>query len=196
MRLLIFGPQGAGKGTQAALLSNNLQVPHVSTGDIFRANLSTGTPLGLQAKKYMDRGELVPDAITRAMVADRLAEADAVVGFLLDGFPRNISQAIWFNALLDERRHELDAVLMLVAPDEVLIERMLLRGRADDTTAAISRRLAIYHEETLPLLDLYRDKVIEVDGIGEIEEVQDRILSALGHRELIRGKSAAVGHRA
>lgn len=186
MRLLIVGPQGAGKGTQAALLASNLQVPHVSTGDIFRANISAGTALGVEAKGYMDRGDLVPDEITRGMVADRVAEADAAAGFMLDGFPRNIAQAQWLSALLADRGEDLDAVVVLTAPDAELVQRMLLRGRADDTEEAIARRLAIYYAETEPLLEYYADKVVRVDGVGDVAEVQQRILSALG-----RGADAA-----
>ncbi|AZI58677.1 adenylate kinase [Nakamurella antarctica] len=184
MRLLIIGPQGAGKGTQAALLAEHLHVPHVSTGDLFRANVGHGTELGLQAQKFMDAGNLVPDTITSAMVADRLAEPDAT-GFLLDGFPRNLSQAEWFDSLCEERGLVLDAVLLLTAPDEVLLERMMARGRADDTEAAISRRLSIYHTETTPLLDHYGPKVVRVDGVGAIEDVQNRILVALGREDLL-----------
>lgn len=184
MRLLIIGPQGAGKGTQAALLAQGLHVPHISTGDIFRINVGRGTELGLQAQKFMDAGELVPDTITSAMVADRLAEPDAT-GFLLDGFPRNIPQAQWFDNLLSERSVELDAVLLLTAPDEVLMERMMARGRADDTESAIGRRLSIYHTETTPLLDHYGAKVVRVDGVGAIGDVQERILKALGRDDLI-----------
>jgi adenylate kinase len=179
MRVLIVGPQGAGKGTQAALLCQNLKVPHISTGDIFRANGKAGTELGLLAKKYMDAGELVPDEVTSAMVAARLAEPDAEPGFLLDGFPRTVPQAQWLAELLAGRGQKLDAVLLVDAPDEVLTERMLARGRADDTTDAIARRLELYHSETTPLLEHYADLLVSVNGVGEIDEVQQRVLSAL-----------------
>ena len=155
MRVLIVGPQGAGKGTQATLLAQNLKVPHISTGDIFRANATAGTELGALAKKYMDAGELVPDEVTSAMVKARLEESDVDGGFLLDGFPRTVPQAQWLGGVLHENEHDLDAVLLLDAPDDVLMERMLARGRADDTAEAISRRLALYHSETKPLLDYY-----------------------------------------
>jgi adenylate kinase len=179
MRVLIVGPQGAGKGTQATLLAQNLQVPHISTGDIFRANATAGTELGALAKKYMDAGELVPDEVTSAMVKARLEESDADGGFLLDGFPRTVPQAEWLGGVLHENDHDLDAVLLLEAPDDVLLERMLARGRADDTAEAISRRLALYHSETTPLLEFYARILVAVDGVGAVEEVQERALAAL-----------------
>ena len=179
MRVLIVGPQGAGKGTQATLLAKNLQVPHISTGDIFRANATAGTELGALAKKYMDAGDLVPDEVTSAMVKARLAESDVDGGFLLDGFPRTVPQAQWLGDVLHENEHDLDAVLLLDAPDDVLMERMLARGRADDTAEAISRRLALYHSETKPLLDYYSNILVAVNGVGAVDEVQERALSAL-----------------
>jgi adenylate kinase len=179
MRVLIVGPQGAGKGTQATLLAQNLQVPHISTGDIFRANATAGTDLGALAKKYMDAGELVPDEVTSAMVKARLEESDVDGGFLLDGFPRTVPQAQWLGGVLHENEHDLDAVLLLDAPDDVLMERMLARGRADDTAEAISRRLALYHSETKPLLDFYANILVAVNGVGPVEEVQERALAAL-----------------
>ena len=179
MRVLIVGPQGAGKGTQATLLAQNLQVPHISTGDIFRANATAGTDLGALAKKYMDAGELVPDEVTSAMVKARLEKSDVDGGFLLDGFPRTVPQAQWLGGVLHENEHDLDAVLLLDAPDDVLMERMLARGRADDTAEAISRRLALYHSETKPLLDYYANILVAVNGVGPVEEVQERALAAL-----------------
>ncbi len=179
MRVLIVGPQGAGKGTQAALLADNLQIPHISTGDIFRANVTAGTELGVLAKKYMDGGDLVPDEVTSAMVKARLAEPDADAGFLLDGFPRTVPQAQWLDGVLHENAHDLNAVLLLDAPDDVLMERMLARGRADDTAEAISRRLELYHTETKPLLDHYAAKLVSINGVGPVDEVQQRALTAL-----------------
>jgi len=179
MRLLIVGPQGAGKGTQATLLAESLGIPHVSTGEIFRANLAGGTELGKLAKKYMDAGELVPDEVTQEMVSDRVAQSDARPGFLLDGFPRNIPQAKWLTELLDGMESPIDVVVLLTAPDQVLLDRMLTRGRTDDTAEAISRRLNIYHRETTPLIDYYDGRVIHVDGVGAVDEVHERVLGAV-----------------
>jgi adenylate kinase len=179
MRLLIVGPQGAGKGTQAALLAESLGIPHVSTGDLFRANLAGGTELGMLVKKYVDSGELVPDEVTQDMVADRVSQPDAEPGFLLDGFPRNITQADWLTAMLDGRHAPIERVVLLTAPDQVLLDRMLSRGRADDTVEAITRRLDIYHRETTPLIDYYDGRVVHVDGVGEVDEVHQRVLEAV-----------------
>lgn len=179
MRLLIIGPQGAGKGTQAALLRDELGVPQVSTGDLFRANISAGTELGKRAQSYMKAGELVPDSVTEDMVADRLAQADAAAGFLLDGFPRNIAQADWLAKLLASRGTPIQAVVLLTAPDEVLTERMRARGRADDTPEAIRKRLDIYYSETQPLADFYQGRVLRIDGVGEIDTIHSRIMDAL-----------------
>ncbi len=180
MRVLIVGPQGSGKGTQATLLAGNLNIPHISTGDIFRANVGAGTELGVLARKYMDAGELVPDEVTVAMVAARFDEPDASKGFLLDGFPRTVGQANKLADILSERGEDVDKVLLLDVPDDVLMERMLARGRADDTAEAISRRLELYHSETKPLLDYYADKLVTIDGVGTVDEVQQRALAALG----------------
>jgi adenylate kinase len=177
VRLVLVGPPGAGKGTQAVRLAERLQVPHVSTGDLFRANLSAQTPLGLEAQRYMDQGTLVPDEVTVAMVRERLSEDDAAKGFILDGFPRNVSQADALDELLNG--DPLDAVVSLEVPEDVLVERMLGRGRADDTEDVIRRRQQVYRDETAPLLDHYRDQLVIVDAVGEVEEITDRILSAL-----------------
>ncbi|MTD14390.1 adenylate kinase [Nakamurella sp. YIM 132087] len=179
MRLLIVGPQGAGKGTQAELLTKAVGIPHVSTGDLFRANISGNTPLGQKVKAIMDAGQLVPDEVTQDMLVDRLAQPDAEVGFLLDGFPRNISQASWLEGVLAERGTPIKCVLLVDAPDEVLRERMTARGRSDDTPESIDRRLAIYHAETSPLIEFYGEKVARIDGVGEIHEVQERIRKAI-----------------
>ncbi|MEO7125089.1 MAG: adenylate kinase [Nakamurella sp.] len=184
MRLLIIGPQGAGKGTQAALIVDGLGIPHVSTGDLFRANIGAGTDLGLRAQSYMNAGDLVPDSVTQDMVADRLTQDDAAPGFLLDGFPRNIAQARWLTDLLDERGTPVQAVVVLTAPDEVLTERMLARGRADDTHEAIQKRLDIYYSETQPLVDFYQEQVVSIDGVGDVDAVHARIMSALGGIDL------------
>ncbi|WP_298456363.1 adenylate kinase [uncultured Cellulomonas sp.] len=187
-RLVIMGPQGSGKGTQAARLSQRLGVPAISTGDIFRANVKGGTELGNQAKAIMDAGDLVPDSITNAMVRDRLAEPDAAEGFILDGYPRNAAQVQALDAVLAERGETLDAVIELGADREELLNRLAGRaaaeGRTDDTAEAISRRLAIYAEHTAPLTGAYaqRDLLVTVDGIGDIDEVTERLMSALGSR--------------
>jgi adenylate kinase len=179
MRMLIIGPQGAGKGTQAALLTAELGIPHVSTGDLFRANIAAGTELGILVKGILDSGHLVPDEITQQMLGDRLTEPDAEPGFLLDGFPRNIPQADWLTATLAQRGTPIDRVIVLIAPDVELIERMLARGRADDTVEAIRKRLDIYHAETRPLVSYYGDLVVEIDGVGSIDDVHHRIMTAV-----------------
>ena len=180
MRLLIIGPQGAGKGTQADLLAKAFGVPHVSTGDLFRANISQGTELGRLAQRYTDAGALVPDEVTQDMVIDRFGQSDAVDGFLLDGFPRTIAQANWLDETLAASDLRIDKVILLTAPDEVLTERMVSRGRSDDTPEAIRTRLDLYHRETTPLIEHYSDRVVHVDGVGAIEDVQWRIREALG----------------
>jgi adenylate kinase len=149
VRLVLVGPPGAGKGTQAAVLSEKLGVPHISTGDLFRANIGNSTPLGQKAKSYMDAGELVPDEVTNEMVRDRLGDEDAAQGFLLDGYPRNTAQAEVLSGILGEKED------------------------------VIRRRLAVYHEETEPILGYYQDKVIKIDAMGSIEEITGRALEAL-----------------
>ncbi len=180
MRLVLVGPPGAGKGTQAAVLSDRLGVPHISTGDLFRENIGNSTPLGQKAKSYLDAGELVPDEITNEMVRQRLDESDAQGGFLLDGFPRNTSQADVLAELLAERGTDLDAVLQFDVPEEELVKRLMERGRADDTEDIIRRRLAVYDSETAPLLDYYRDKLVHVNAVGSIEDITSRALAAIG----------------
>jgi adenylate kinase len=187
-RLVIMGPQGSGKGTQAARLAERLGVPAISTGDIFRANVKGGTDLGNQAKAIMDAGDLVPDSLTNAMVRDRLAEPDAAEGFILDGYPRNAAQVEALDAVLASRGAGLDAVLELTADMDELLARLARRaqveGRADDTAEAISRRLGIYAEQTAPLTDGYaaRGLLVTVDGIGPVDEVTERLVAALGAR--------------
>ncbi|WP_068163638.1 adenylate kinase [Rhodococcus phenolicus] len=180
MRLVLLGPPGAGKGTQAAILSEKLGVPAISTGDLFRANIGQGTPLGVEAKKYIDAGELVPAEITNNMVRERLAEPDAAHGFLLDGFPRSVEQAKELENILKDLGVALDGVLSFVIDEDVVVGRMLARGRADDTEDVIRNRLRVYREETAPLLDYYSDAIITVDAIGEVEEINGRALAALG----------------
>ncbi|KHL17150.1 adenylate kinase [Mumia flava] len=184
MRLLFMGPPGAGKGTQATLLAEKLGIPHISTGDIFRANVSEGTELGRKAQSYMDKGEYVPDEVTNAMVRDRLAADDARVGFLLDGYPRTVDQVDTLDAILADLGESLEAVVELVVDREELIARLLKRaetsGRTDDTEEVIRHRQEVY-EQTTPLLSVYRDRglLVQVDGVGDVDDVQARILSAL-----------------
>jgi adenylate kinase len=180
VRLVLLGPPGAGKGTQAAILSEKLGVPAISTGDLFRANIGQGTPLGLEAKKYIDAGELVPAEITNNMVRARLAEPDAANGFLLDGFPRSVEQARELEAILKDLDTQLDGVLSFDIDEDVVVERMLARGRADDTEDVIRNRLRVYREETAPLLDYYADSLVTVDAVGEVDEINARALAALG----------------
>ena len=179
MRLVILGPPGAGKGTQAELLSEALGIPHISTGDLFRANISQGTPVGLEAKKYLDAGNLVPSEITVDMVRARLAEPDAVKGFLLDGFPRSTEQADALVEILSNLDESLDGVLSLEVDADVVVERMLARGRADDTEDVIRNRLSVYETETAPLLEYYAGQIKTIDAVGDVQEVHQRILGAI-----------------
>lgn len=180
MRLVLLGPPGAGKGTQAALLSDNLSVPHISTGDLFRANIGEGTPLGIEAKQYMDAGELVPTEVTARMVESRLQEVDAAEGFLLDGFPRTVEQAEILAALLEKSGLALDGVLNFRVDEDVVVERMLARGRADDNEETIRTRLRVYRDETAPLINHYGDAIINIEAEGGVEEINARVLKALG----------------
>jgi adenylate kinase len=185
MRLLIMGPPGAGKGTQAVVLASALGVPHISTGDIFRANVSAGTPLGEEAQRYMDAGEYVPDSITNAMVRDRISHDDCQPGFLLDGYPRTLEQVNELDMMLVSDGNRLDRVLELTVDTEEVVDRLLKRaqeqGRADDTADVIRRRLEVYFDQTAPLVAVYRERgiLLQVDGAGDVAEVSERILSAL-----------------
>lgn len=184
-RMLIIGPPGAGKGTQAVRISEELGIPAISTGDIFRANIKGQTPLGEEAKRYIDAGDLVPDSVTNRMVRDRLAETDTADGFLLDGYPRNATQVEELDAILAELGQELDVVLKLTADRDELVERLLGRaqkeGRTDDTEDVIRHRLDVYDAETAAVVDVYdrRGIVREVDGLGSVDEVSQRIMAAL-----------------
>jgi adenylate kinase len=182
VRLVLVGPPGAGKGTQAVRLAQRLDVPHISTGDLFRANLEARTPLGEKAKRYMDAGDLVPDEVTVEMVRERLAEDDAAKGFILDGFPRNVPQAHKLTEMLDDAGSQLDAVVALDVPEDVLVARLLGRGRADDTEDVIRRRQQVYRSETAPLLEHYAEQLVPVNAVGEVEEITDRIVDALDAR--------------
>ena len=184
-RMVLLGPPGAGKGTQAARIAERLGIPAISTGDIFRANVAGATELGTQAKAYMDKGEYVPDSITNAMVADRIAQADCANGFLLDGYPRTTAQVGELDSMLKAAGLALDVVVEITADAEAVVARLLKRageqGRADDTEPVIRRRLEVYAESTAPLADLYaeRDLLVQVDGMGEIDAVTSRIMEAL-----------------
>jgi adenylate kinase len=189
MRLLIMGPPGAGKGTQAVDLAARVGGAHISTGDIFRANVSAGTPLGLEAKKYMDAGQYVPDSVTNNMVRDRLAQDDAQA-FVLDGYPRTADQVTELDGILADLGAKLDGVIELVVADrEELVQRMIKRaetsGRADDTEEVIRHRQDVYDQETAALVPIYRERGLlhEVDGIGSIEEVAKRIADVVDSLE-------------
>ncbi len=180
MRIVLLGPPGAGKGTQAQKLAEKLQIPQISTGDLFRYNISNGTELGLEAKKYLDAGDLVPATLTNALVDDRLDDEDAAAGFILDGFPRSVEQAEALAEMLQKRNLSLDAVLEFRVPEDELVTRLKGRGRADDTEDVIRNRFNVYRDETAPLLDFYRDSLITVDAVGELDDVFARALKALG----------------
>ncbi|WP_022889744.1 adenylate kinase [Agromyces italicus] len=189
-RFLIVGPQGSGKGTQGVLVAAAFGVPQVATGDIFRANVAGGTELGKRVQVIIEAGDLVPDALTSELVRDRLAQADAAEGFLLDGYPRNRGQVDDLDAFLTGRGEALDAVIELEVPRDESISRLTQRaveqGRTDDTEEVIANRLAIYERETAPILDVYRERglVVRIDGVGTLAEVTERIFEALAARGL------------
>ena len=187
-RLLLIGPPGAGKGTQAVKLAETFGIPAISTGDIFRENVKNETELGKQAKAFMDRGEYVPDSLTNALVRDRLTWDDAKNGFLLDGYPRTEDQVNELDEILKDAGQSLNAVVLITADTDEVVRRLLGRaaeqGRADDTDDVLRRRLEVYAEQTAPLINIYshRNLVAEVDGLGAVDEVTGRILSALADR--------------
>ncbi|WP_030148007.1 adenylate kinase [Mycetocola saprophilus] len=190
-RLLIVGPQGSGKGTQGVEIAGLLNIPAISTGDMFRANIGGETELGLKIKAVIEAGNLVDDALTGEVVRDRLSQEDAAAGFLLDGYPRNLVQVADLDAFLTARGESLDLVVELVVPREESITRLVARaaeqGRSDDTEEVISNRLKIYEEQTTPILDVYRERgiVAEVDGVGSIADVLARITEVLRERDLL-----------
>ena len=205
MRLVLVGPPGAGKGTQAQFLAAHYLIPHISTGDIFRANLKAGTPLGVQAQSFMDRGELVADSVTNEMVKDRLTHDDVAHGFLLDGFPRNVAQAEVLRAILAEKKTPLHAVLEFSLANEEIVARLSARRtckdcfqpsvgvekcpscggdvyqREDDKAEVIARRLEVYQEQTAPIISFYRNEglLISVGALGSVEDITANAISAL-----------------
>jgi adenylate kinase len=190
MRLLIMGPPGAGKGTQAVRIAEHYRIPAISTGDIFRAMKHSDTPLARQVRTIMESGGYVSDEITNDIVKDRLAQGDCVTGFLLDGYPRTLQQVQTLDDYLAETDRPLRAVISLLADVEEVVARLLKRaeidGRPDDNEETIRVRLQVYAEQTEPLLDLYRSRgmLVEVDGLGQIDEVSERVFAALdAHRE-------------
>ena len=179
MKLLFVGPPGAGKGTQAARVAERLGIPHISTGDMFRDHVQRGTELGTRVDSIMKEGDYVPDEITGEMLGDRIAERDASEGFILDGFPRTVGQVEALDGLIG--RHGLDTVVVFEVDEDALVERLLARGRVDDTEDTIRNRFKVYQEQTAPLLDVYNPRgiVTHIDGLGEVEEITDRILEVL-----------------
>jgi adenylate kinase len=180
VRLVLLGPPGAGKGTQAAKLAEKLEIPHLSTGELFRDNIDAGTKLGLEAKRYLDAGDLVPSELTNELVDDRLSNPDTNDGFILDGYPRSVGQAKALHDMLERRGKQLDAVLEFRVSEDELFERLRARGRADDTDDVIRNRMNVYRDETAPLIEYYRSDLKTVDAVGTVDEVFARALRALG----------------
>ncbi len=180
-----MGPPGAGKGTQAKFIAEHFGIPAISTGDIFRANVTAGTELGIKAQHYMDAGEYVPDEVTNLMVRNRIDEPDAEPGFLLDGYPRTVAQVEELDGMIKFTGHALDAVVVLTVDEDEIVQRLLqraeLEGRADDTEDVIRRRQELYAEQTEPLIGVYRERglLLELDGMGEVDQVTERIFEAL-----------------
>ncbi|MDN4597383.1 adenylate kinase [Leifsonia virtsii] len=198
-RMLIVGPPGAGKGTQASRITTTYGIPDISTGDIFRANIKNETELGKQVKAIVDAGDYVPDSLTNQLVADRLGEEDAAGGFLLDGYPRTLAQVDYLDELLAGKGQKLDAVIQLTADQEEIVQRLTKRaqeqGRADDSEDAIRHRQEVYLRETSPLVDVYRERglLVPVDGLGGIDEVAERIAAALAERGIHPVAGASAG---
>ena len=200
-RLLIVGPPGAGKGTQAARLSELFEIPAIATGDIFRYNIKNGTPLGLKVKSIVDAGDYVPDSLTNELIRTRLEEPDALEGFLLDGYPRTIEQVAYLDETLAARHQSLDAVIRLVADTEEVVARLRKRavdqGRSDDSEDAIRHRQDVFRKATAPLVEVYdkRGLLVTVDGLGEVAAVTERILAGLAARGVTPGtlNDEAVG---
>ena len=180
MRVVLLGPPGAGKGTQAEKLEEKLGIPQISTGELFRRNIGDGTKLGLEAKRYLDAGDLVPSELTNQLVDDRLNDPDVANGFILDGYPRSVDQAKALHEMLGRRGTDIDAVVEFRVSEDQLFERLKARGRADDTEDVIRNRMKIYRDETAPLLEYYSDQLKTVDAVGTVDEVFARALKALG----------------
>jgi adenylate kinase len=180
VRVVLLGPPGAGKGTQAQKLAEKLGIPQISTGELFRRNIEHGTRLGLEAKRYLSAGDLVPSELTNALVDSRLDEPDAADGFILDGYPRSLEQARALRDMLERHQTKIDAVLEFRVSQEELLDRLKGRGRADDTDEVILNRMKIYRDETAPLLEYYRGELKTVDAVGTVDEVFARALQALG----------------
>ncbi|QOC22826.1 adenylate kinase [Wenzhouxiangella sp. AB-CW3] len=186
MRIVLLGPPGSGKGTQAALLKDRIKVPHISTGDLLRSAVADETPLGRQARSFMDRGELVPDELVLGLIEERLGAADVQPGFILDGYPRNLAQARALDELLERLEQPVEKALELRVDEEQIIQRLARRaeeeGRSDDTEEVVRNRLKVYREQTAPVSEHYREHglLAEIDGIGSIEDINQRLADALG----------------
>ena len=185
MRIVLLGPPGSGKGTQAALLKDRLGVPHISTGDLLRSAVAEGTTLGKKAQSFMDRGELVPDELMLGLIEERLGAPDVAPGFILDGYPRNLTQARALDDVLDRLKMSAETALELVVDEDQIVERLAKRaaeeGRSDDTEEVVRNRLNVYREQTAPVSNHYDEKGLlkQIDGIGSIEEINQRLASAL-----------------